>query len=61
MEARLAVNDGNLPTLIPFVVLWVWMEPFAMFLEVVVLIKPEIFVDAATKKGLEVVDTTEGK
>ena len=32
-----------------------------MFLEVVVLIKPEIFVDAATKKGLEVVDTNEGK
>lgn len=32
-----------------------------MFLEVVVLIKPEILVDATTKKGLEVVDTTEGK
>lgn len=37
------------------------MEPFAMFLEVVVLIKPEIFVDATTKKWLEVVDTTVGK
>ena len=32
-----------------------------MFLEVVVLIKPEIFADVTTKKGLEVVDTTEGK
>lgn len=61
MDVRLVVNDGNLLILILFVVFWVWMEFFVMFLEVVVLIKLEIFVDVIIKKGLEVVDIIVGK